>query len=367
MTEAAGRDGHREMISLLSLANAALRRRRLIVALTLGVATLVVAYAYLRGRTYRATASFVPQAPAGASRLSGLAAQFGFAVPGGEASQSPEFYAGLLTSRALLRGVVATPYQGTCQRGRWWTRRTDSLAGDLVTLFEVDATLPADMRRDIAMRALRERMTVSTARETGLVSFSVTHECRELAAAIARRVLELVNEFNLQTRQSQAAAERRFVEERLAEEQRALREAEGRLERFLQQNRAFANSPQLQFQRDRLQRDVSLRQQVVLSLSQSFEQSRIEQVRNTPVVTVVEQPEVPAFPVPRRLPLMGLLGLALGAVLGAVTALVVESFAQSRSEAPDEFAEFQALKAAALGDIRRITGRRRTRDKTGGA
>jgi len=93
------------------------------------------------------------------------------------------------------------------------------------------------------------------------------------------------------TRQSQAAAERGFTEERMAEAQEELRAAENELQRFLQNNRQFQNSPELVFQHDRLQRRVAMRQQVYTSLVQSYEQARIDEVPNTPVITVVEYAE----------------------------------------------------------------------------
>jgi uncharacterized protein involved in exopolysaccharide biosynthesis len=54
------------------------------------------------------------------------------------------------------------------------------------------------------------------------------------------------------------------------------------MQAFLQANRQWANSPDLTFQHDRLERDIALRQQVYTTLVQSFEQARISEVRDTP-------------------------------------------------------------------------------------
>jgi uncharacterized protein involved in exopolysaccharide biosynthesis len=102
-----------------------------------------------------------------------------------------------------------------------------------------------------------------------------------------RGSVELLNEFNLETRQSQALEEGRFVSARMAEAQEELREAEEALKTFLQQNRQFRNSPELVFEHDRLQRQVAMRQEIFTSLAQSHEQSRIDAVRDTPVITVI--------------------------------------------------------------------------------
>ena len=110
----------------------------------------------------------------------------------------------------------------------------------------------------------------------------------------------MVSHFNLLTRQTRAGAERRFVEARLQEAADSLRLVENRHKAFLQANRDFRNSPQLKFENDRLERDVQFQQQLYTSLAQSFEQARIDEVRNTPVITVLEPPDLPASPDPRK-------------------------------------------------------------------
>src|SRR5262249_20189682 len=50
----------------------------------------------LKDRTFTANASFMPQGQRQLSQISGLAAQFGLAVPTGEAGFSPPVYADLI-------------------------------------------------------------------------------------------------------------------------------------------------------------------------------------------------------------------------------------------------------------------------------
>jgi uncharacterized protein involved in exopolysaccharide biosynthesis len=76
------------------------------------------------------------------------------------------------------------------------------------------------------------------------------------------------------------------------------------------------------FQFDRLSRQVNMRQQLYTSVTQSYEGARIEEVRNTPVITLMEPADLPAQPDPRlallKGMLAGLVGLGLGAFLAAV-------------------------------------------------
>ena len=154
-----------------------------------------------------------------------------------------------------------------------------------------------------------------------MVEYSVTTPWPDLSYEVAERIVGLVNEFNLETRQSRGAEERRFVEERLQQVRSELRDAENQLQGFLQSNRAFQNSPELLFEHDRLQRQVGMRQQVFTSLMQAYEQARIAEVRNTPVITVIVAPSEPVRPERRNLILGAFMGLLIGASVGVSLAL----------------------------------------------
>jgi uncharacterized protein involved in exopolysaccharide biosynthesis len=107
-----------------------------------------------------------------------------------------------------------------------------------------------------------------------------------------------------------------------------LREVEDRLERFHKQNRVV-QSPELVFQRDRLSREVGMRQQVYGTMVQAFEQARIDEVRDTPVISRVLEPTLPdrpSGPGPVRL-------AAYGLVTGATAAALFALFSARRKPA----------------------------------
>jgi uncharacterized protein involved in exopolysaccharide biosynthesis len=95
------------------------------------------------------------------------------------------------------------------------------------------------------------------------------------------------------------------------------------MQHFLQTNR-MTESPELTFQRDRLQREVTLRQQLVTGLAQRYEENRIQEVRDTPVITIIESPVLAARPDPRLRLLIVLLGTAAGVLTGILAVLVRE-------------------------------------------
>jgi uncharacterized protein involved in exopolysaccharide biosynthesis len=302
-------------ISLWEVLAVLLRRRWTIVLSTVLAAAAAVTFTVTRQDTFTTQASFRPQgSEASASQLMALASQFGVNVPGASSEEaSPAFYAELITSREILARLASKAYQvegvGTAS---------------LAELFEIDEEDEALRLRETIETLRDDVLLVQASRETGVVTVEARTDWPDLSLAIARNALDEIARFNLDTRQSQAAAERTFIEERVDSARNALTEAEAAMQTFLQANRQWENSPDLTFQHDRLDRDISLRQQVYTTLVQSFEQARISEVRDTPVITVLQPPFLPA-PDNRRLLLAVALGVVMGGLAGVVLAFVVEA------------------------------------------
>ena len=206
-------------------------------------------------------------------------------------------------------------------------------------------------RTQRAVERLREDISVSTDRETSVVRLSVTTSDPQLSQEVAQYILDLVNRFDLTTRQTQAGAERQFSGERLAELTGELRDAEDSLKSFLVENRVFSNSPALQFEHDRLQRAVAMRQELVTSLAQAYESARIEEVRNTPVITLIDPPRVPAIRDPKGRLLILMLGIILGLMGGTLAAFVLNSIDRARTVGSADFRELSAAWDQTLSDI----------------
>lgn len=329
-------------MSLLGLLNVLLRRRGLIVSTAVLAALLVGVVILILPRTFTAESGLTPQSRRPTSSLLGVAAQFGLVLPGSDGSQSPAFYADFLTSRPVLGAVVDTRFE--------YPSDTGMVRGTLVDIYRSEGATPP-LRRDAAIRRLGKSIEATTVQKTGVIKLSVTARNPVLALDINRRLIELLNQFNLETRQSQAAAERRFTERRLDEVRRDLRGAEDQQQQFLQRNRDYRNSPELSFQQDRLQREVLLQQELFNTLAQAYEQAKIEEVRDTPVITVVETPEAPVRPDPRGVVWKTLLSLVLGAGLGAAVAIGRAYVVNTRSLQPPEFQEFEQLRRQTLEDL----------------
>lgn len=284
-----------------------------------------------RPALYPASASFAPQGnDAARSGLASLAGQFGVAFPTGNQSFSPEFYAKLLKSRVLLREIVRDTFVVQEMGGR---------RVSFLELFEIKGENGV-RREEQGVDLLSRIVTSSVTRSTGVVELSVATRWPSVSLAIASSLVDEVNEFNRTTRQGQATAERKFVQGRLAMAAASLRSAEDDLERFLRTNRQFTGSPELSFERERLQRAVGLRQEVFTSLTQSYEEARVREVRDTPVITVIEPPTVRTQPKPRGRVRRVLLGFVFGGFIGVLVVFAGASLARRRKEEAGEAGEF---------------------------
>ena len=293
----------REAESMQSRRLAMLWSRRLtVLAGGFVLATIVIVATLLRSDQYTSSASFMAEGKSQNSPLSGLASQFGISV-GAAASESPDFYADLVTSQAILQLVVDSAV----------ATRPNGPQVSVADLFDVTGRTAA-IRRDRTILELQKHMIVVPSAKTGIVTVRVTSPSAMASREIADRCLRLLNEFNLRRHQAHAATEREFAANQLEVAQRALRNAEDALQAFLQSNRVI-NSPRLTFEQDRLQREVQSKQGLFNTLSEAYEQARLAELRDVPLITNILSPTLPSRPDPKGTIVLAIFGLTFGIFL----------------------------------------------------
>ena len=246
-------------ISLVEIASVLLRHWRVILVILFISVSFSVVQALLKPTVYTSSASFFPEgSSSGMGGATALAQQFGLSLPSSGNKRTPQFYQDLIFSSELLHGIVTQHFSVKSDRGE-----VEQI--DLATHFGIPAAT-TDVGIQRAIEDLGRAINASHSIETGIVRFSVTTSDPELSEQVVAAILEGINNFDRVSRQSQAGAERSFVEGRLAQVQDEFSEVEDSLKHFLINNRAFSNSPELQFEHDRLQRTVQMRQALVTSL-----------------------------------------------------------------------------------------------------
>ena len=337
--------GHTQRdVSIVHVANVILRYRRTIIAFFLIGAIAGVLAARLKPSEYTSTTTFMPRASSGgaSSPYAAVAAQLGVGGIASDPTSSPEFYVDLLRSPTILRAAVTKPYTV----GSGASARTVSLIDPERGESQAQAT-------ETAMRRLVGDLNTRIEQKTSVITLGVTSETPQLSQQIAAHMIELLNSFDRNIRQSQAAAERRMLEERTQEARAALNTAENRLLGFLAGNRNFNNSPQLRFEQERLNREVMNRQQLYLGLAQSLEQAKIDEIRDTPVITVIESATLPIRPNARFTVVKAIVGGLVGLLIGLMIAFVRAAARRNVQPGSAESDELQELWRETVGEMRR--------------
>jgi uncharacterized protein involved in exopolysaccharide biosynthesis len=327
-------------LSIYGLANLFLRERRIMIALPLVAVITAAIITVLKKPQWVATSIIVAEGVQTSSPMSSIAEQFGVRMSSGGGTGSPDFYAQLLKSPEVLTPVASRSYSTTDAEGK-------RAAGFVSRLYGIEAPPGTDtiaLSRDLLTQSVKS----SSDPITGIISLSVTAPSRDLSIVLNREILASANNFLQNRRQARAAEETKFVESRLDEARSQLAVAEANLRDFVTQNRQYQTSPQLALQSAQLERTVSLRQQVFVTLSQAYEQARIEAMRNISLISVLQRPE---YSVNRKVASLArniVLALILGVLVAMGLVVARTKLAREPLENPADVEEFRALIKAAV-------------------
>lgn len=342
-----------EDVSLIQLLTPLVRRRKLLLGVPVFCALFAGLISLLLPSVYTATTTLTPVASSSIGSLSGgaLASLAGLAglaglSSGATGALSPDFIADVLKSREVLTATLESQFRsspGEAER-------------PLLDILGVKGrTAPERMSRGV--RKFEKAVRTKVDHSTGIVTLVVNARNPELAADIANRMLVILNSFNLERRQSQSREQARFTRERLTQAEEELRQAEAAQLRFLQANREYRGAPLLEFESGRLQRAVDLKQEVYVSLAKAYDEARISEVRDTPVITIIDSAVAPDRRSGPRPVLNGIIGFLLGGVFAFLLVFLLEQRTHAMRSAAPEYRTFRQAWNVARGREAGAAGR----------
>ncbi|HUQ48628.1 MAG TPA: hypothetical protein VM053_10340 [Gemmatimonadaceae bacterium] len=315
-------------------------RQRSVLWFTLGglaaalIATVVVPPVYRSNASFVANTSGTSKVPAGASSspIGGLLSQFGGSL-GGDPSESPNFYLQLLDSRELLTRTLESKFPDP---------RTPNLrdSAKLVDIMRIRSKEPV-RRMELGVKQLGKSIDGGLDAKTNLVWFSTDAEFPELSSQIANRLMELVSNFNRETRVSRAKSKREFLERRLDSAKTELRQAEENLRFFYEQNRGILAAPALRAEEQRLKRAVDVSSDLFLNLQGQLEVARIDEINDAALITVIDTAVAPRKSQWPRYGVAIMTGLTVGFLLGLLVAGSATVMSDWRRRHPDDWAQFE--------------------------
>jgi uncharacterized protein involved in exopolysaccharide biosynthesis len=307
-----------EEIQFLELLGILILKWRMIAGVTLAVGIIVAIYSLWVTPVFTATTSFVhatPGSTSGAQGLAGLAGQFGISI-GNANNGSPRVDAVILESREITDQVLVSMFHVPTS--------TPVDSATLLDILEIEGETLA-VRLDRGQKRLREMRNVSVDNVIGVVRLAVESPSPALSADVANRFIELLKEFTARSRSELAGDRSHFIEGRMADAERALRLAEDQLRLFYESNRVW-ESPELIVEEGRLRREVTLRQELHLTLSRSFEQARIEEVDDVVEIAIIDRASPPLLRSAPRRKRMVMIAMLLSGLLATGLVLVRSHF-----------------------------------------
>lgn len=203
------------------------------------------------------------------------------------------------------------------------------------------SVIPSE-EEEVAIRVLQERVSEAIDEETGLMSIFVTAGGPQLASDLTESFLRHFTTRVRELRTEKVRKRLQFVEGRFQEVEKELETAEDRLAQFLERNQNPTTAT-LQFRRDRLQRQVTFKEQLYSKLQSQLTQTRLELQRKQPVVTTVEEPVPPLNRSSPQRTLIVIFSVVLGGFVG-IGISFVSSALQARKEDPDKREKIKELR-----------------------
>ncbi len=351
-------------VSLLDILLVLARHKTLIVRTVLVFTLLGVTYALLAPEEFTSEARVVREAQQESGGLpsgipSGALSGLGISLGGASSGLTPAAYPDVLQSREVRLAVVRDTFRfPDAERPMTFVEYVNRPAGPLSTVLDYTLFLPWTLKgmlgnaisgspvptgttetgeplipseeEDKALKSISEKISASVDEETGLMTISVTAGGPQLAASLTESFLTHFTT-RVRTIRTEKVRERlQFVEGRFEEAEQELESAEERLAQFLERNQN-PTTASLQFRRDRLQRQVSFKEQLYSELQSQLTQTRLDLQRRQPVVTSVEEPVPPTSRSAPQRTLIVILSVFLGGLLG-VGGAFVSSFVENAEE-----------------------------------
>ena len=284
-----------------------LRRWRLVASCLVVAWAVALALILLPKREYSAqlVLAAVPNAKS-ASLAGGLSSLLGNAMLGGVQS-TPYFISRLLQLNGVLREVALSPAGDDAKR-----TVIEGLLNE-----PVSAITPAEMER-----GMRDIVNTEVDKQTGLVTFSVTHADSALARRVAERVLASASQTFVKVLRAQASDQRESGEVQVDSARRQLRAAEARLQYFQTTHRVYQPYSPAAIERQRIDRELMMAQSAYNDAVNDRQSAVARELAEMPAVVVVDPIPPVLPPVPRqavlKLMLAGVLGMLVSGVLLAM-------------------------------------------------
>jgi uncharacterized protein involved in exopolysaccharide biosynthesis len=303
-----------DTISLTDIMLTLARQLKIIIITPTILCTLTIIYVLFFAKpVYTSTSKIMSSSSGGGmSQAAGLAAQFGIAMPTGQ-SEPKWVYPEIIKSRTLARTVLKQKFD-TNEFGP-----QKSLL-QILTYGNDDPEFNLDTLEIMAVNNFLGMIGISEDIKTAILTLDINAPEPNLAAEINKVLIEELDAHQRKYNKAKTSDTKLFIEERIIDTEKELMAAEEYLKVFMDRNRRIENSPALQLEQQRLGREVTVLTGVFTTLKQQLETTKIEEVKESDYVVILDAPEIPlrrSKPDKKQMVILaGLLGIGLGVAIG---------------------------------------------------
>lgn len=251
---------------------------------------LSVLYSLTQVNHYTSTAIILPADSKSGGMLGSLggaaaaASALGISVPGQDSSDSA--YVDILNSRPVREALLNTVFDFNI---KYFYRDIDRPRQQ--TLYHY---LGAS-NMDNAVKTTLGFITINRDLKTKTLTIQVETKSPQLSQQIAKRLVQLLNDFLLTKSQTKGSVKASFSEKRLQEGRAELDRAEETFRKFLTINRNYAVSPdpEVRLKGLRLENELKLQTQLVTSLALSREDALLQEKNDMPILNILDEGNLP--------------------------------------------------------------------------
>ena len=257
---------------------------------------LSVIYSFFSTSLYKSYISVYPQnnengiLPSSIIGVENLASSLGFNIPGDGTNgfNIPD----IVDSRKLKKAIIL----------RKWKSKKYTTPVDLIKYWDLDQpgilssifnleNPPREHLQNIAIEKLTSFMSVYQ-HESGMITISILMEDEIIAANIANFISDWIQNYISNEMTLKATNNRKFIEEQLNKAKDDLFLSEERWSDFQKDHSIADDNPDVLLQKGRLIRNIEVNQQVYITLRQQYELNKIEELKERPVINVLDTAEI---------------------------------------------------------------------------
>ncbi|MCD6163611.1 MAG: hypothetical protein J7K40_14515 [candidate division Zixibacteria bacterium] len=302
-------------INIFDLASLFLNRKKWIASVVGLIMVFTVVIVFQLPSKYISTASIMPSGPQ--DKMSMLKDIAGFGSISGKDENSSELFPDILRSQLILGKVSQKQFE--------FNDGSKKMNISLADYFSI--TNP-----ELLKQALANITCISTDKKTGIIYVSVETKYPGLSQAIVSEYLSELNYFNLHRNKLKAKENAEYLSSQLDESKNELALAETKLEEFQKANRDWYKSahPEVDMMISRLKRDIEIKTQKYIYLSQEYQIANLDVQKNIPIVRILDSPSLPLIKSGPKRRLITTLALVVS-LMGVLLAIILIEYIKKRT------------------------------------